>query len=444
VSGLTAAEILERRRRFLSRALSLHYDEPLHIVRGQGQYLFDADGRRYLDCINNVAHVGHCHAKVVEAAARQTASLNTNTRFLHENVVQYAERLAATFPDPLEVCFFVCSGSEANELALRLARTHTGRTGVVVHEGAYHGNTSSLTEVSPYKFDGPGGFGRPGHVQVASAPDPYRGRFRADDPDAGERYADFVSAALRYARDVGYPAAAFLAEPLLGAGGHVVPPPGYLRFAFGHARAAGAVCVADEVQTGFGRVGSHFWAFETQDAVPDVVTMGKPIGNGHPLAAVITTREIARSFENGPEYFNTFGGNPVSCAVGLAVLEVIEEEGLQHRALAVGGWLRAALDELAASREAIGDVRGLGMFLGVELVRDRETREPAADLTRRVVNRCKDEGVLLSTEGPLGNVVKIKPPLVFSEEDADRLVETLDGVLRRESGRARGARAAVG
>jgi 4-aminobutyrate aminotransferase-like enzyme len=444
MSGLSAAEILDRRGRFLSRALSLHYDEPLHIVRGQGQYLYDAGDRRYLDCINNVAHVGHCHPKVVDAAARQSALLNTNTRFLHENVVRYAERLAATFPQRLEVCFFVCSGSEANELALRLARTHTGRSGVVVHEGAYHGNTSSLTEVSPYKFDGPGGSGRPPHVHVASAPDPYRGRFRADDPEAGAKYADFVSAAVRYARDAGSPAAAFLAEPLLGAGGHVVPPPGYLAFAFEHARAAGAVCIADEVQTGFGRVGSHFWAVETQDAVPDVVSMGKPIGNGHPLAAVITTREIARSFEHGPEYFNTFGGNPVSSAVGLAVLDVIAEEGLQRRALEVGRRLRDGLRELATRHEAIGDVRGLGLFLGVELVRDRETREPAAELARRVVNRCRDEGVLLNTEGPLGNVIKIKPPLVFSEGDADQLCETMGGALRREgSRRLPGAEAGV-
>ncbi|MEE8467563.1 MAG: aminotransferase class III-fold pyridoxal phosphate-dependent enzyme, partial [Planctomycetota bacterium] len=310
------------RRRHLLGALSLSYREPLKIVRGSGTYLFDESGRRYLDCVNNVCHVRHCHPRVVEAAARQMAELNTNTRYLHDHLVTYARRLTELLPDPLGVCALVCSGSEANELALRLARAATGRRGVVVLDAAYHGNAGALVEISPYKFDGPGGRGRPQHVHVAPTPDPYRGEHRG--PDAGLRYAGSVRDALQRGEETGIPAGAFLSESLLGCAGQIDPPPGFLAAAFEHVRAAGGVCIADEVQVGFGRVGSHFWGFETQGAVPDVVTLGKPIGNGHPMAAVVTTPEISEAFDTGMEYFNTFGGNPVSCAVGLAVLDVIE------------------------------------------------------------------------------------------------------------------------
>jgi 4-aminobutyrate aminotransferase-like enzyme len=422
-------EALEARRRHLGPSLSVSYRQPLKIVRGWMQYLFDHRGRPYLDGVNNVCHVGHCHPRVVEAACRQMARLNTNTRYLYDQLAEYAERLTATLPDPLSVCYFVCSGSEANELALRLARTHTGRQGAIVVDGAYHGNTGNVIGLSPYKFDGPGGRGAPAEVRVVTMPDGYRQRHKHADPEAGRKYADEVATAAADLESSGPGLAAFFCESLLGCGGQVILPGGYLEHAFRHVRAAGGVCVADEVQTGFGRVGSHFWAFETQGVVPDVVTLGKPIGNGHPLAAVVTTPEIAASFDNGMEYFNTFGGNPVSCAVGLAVLDAIDEEGLQAHAAAVGGRLKAGLETLAARHQLVGEVRGLGLFLGVELVRDRETLDPAADEAAEAVERVKQRGILLSTDGPLHNVVKIKPPLPFAEENADQFVEALDEAL---------------
>ncbi len=420
------------RQQLIGPGLSVAYQEPLHVVRGRGQTLYDAAGRTYLDAVNNVAHVGHSHPTVVRAAARQMAVLNTNTRYLHEAILEYAARLCRLFPDPLTVCYLVCSGSEANELALRLARAHTGGTDLVVLRGAYHGNTGALIDASPYKFDGTGGQGAPPHVHVAEMPDDYRGQFRREDSDRGRKYAEDVRRALERAHRAGRTVSAFLSESLMGCGGQIDPPPGYLAAAYAHARAAGAVCIADEVQIGFGRMGSHFWGFETQDVVPDIVTLGKPIGNGHPLGAVVTTAAIAMSFDDGMEYFNTFGGNPVSCAVGLAVLDVIEGQGLQQHALDVGSALRERLTALQQSHPVIGDVRGRGLFLGVELVRNRQTREPAPAVARYVVERMKELGVLLSTDGPDANVLKIKPPMVFSAEDGDRLVAALDRVLAED------------
>lgn len=422
--------ILAARRELLGPSLSVSYRHPLVIVHGRGHHLYDAEGQAYLDCVNNVAHVGHGHPRVVAALQRQAAVLNTNTRYLHPQLVRYAERLTALFPAPLRVCFFVCSGSEANELALRMARTYTGAHDVVVVEGAYHGNTNALVEISPYKFNGPGGTGAPAYVHPVVMPDVYRGPYRREDRGAGVRYAGHVQGALEKAARAGRRVAAFFCESLLGCGGQIVLPDGYLAEAFRHVRAAGAVCIADEVQVGFGRVGSHFWGFQTQGVVPDIVTLGKPMGNGHPLAAVVTTPEIARSFANGMEYFNTFGGNPVSCAVGLAVLDVIVEEGLQERAARVGDHFLASLRGLMDVHPLIGDVRGLGMFLGVELVRDRETRAPAPRHATYIVERLREQRILLSTDGPFHNVIKIKPPLSFGEAEADRVVTTLDQVLR--------------
>jgi 4-aminobutyrate aminotransferase-like enzyme len=361
------------------------------------------------------------------------AVLTTNTRYLHEHLVRYAERLTSTLPQPLRVCYFVNSGSEANELALRLARAHTGERDVVVLEAGYHGNTSTLVEVSPYKFDGPGGAGAPPWVHKVPMPDTYRGPFRRDDELAGMKYAQAVRDAVGRVRQGGRRPSAFLCESILSCGGQIVLPPGYLAEAYRHVRAAGGVCIADEVQVGFGRVGSHMWAFETQGVVPDVVTMGKPIGNGHPIGAVVTTPEIAASFTNGMEYFNTFGGNPVSCAIGLEVLDVMAREGLQVRAGAVGSHLLARLAEVGARHSIIGDVRGLGLFAGVELVIDSARPMPATRHAGYVANRMRDRGVLLSTDGPDNNVLKIKPPLCFTEADADRLADTLDGVLRESA-----------
>jgi 4-aminobutyrate aminotransferase-like enzyme/Ser/Thr protein kinase RdoA (MazF antagonist) len=426
------AELLEARRRWVGPSLSLAYDQPLLIVRGSRQFLYDHTGRAYLDAVNNVCHVGHSHPRVVEAARRQMTVLNTNTRYLHENLLRYAERLTATFPEPLRVCYFVCTGSEANELALRLARAHTRQRDLVVVDGAYHGHTTSLIEASPYKYDGPGGEGAPAHVHKVVMPDAYRGPYRHGEAKLGERYATHVRDAIGAARAQKRGVAAFICESLLGCAGQIVLPAGYLATAYRHAREAGAVCIADEVQVGFGRVGTHFWGFETQGVVPDIVTLGKPIGNGHPLAAVVTTPEIAASFDNGMEYFNTFGGNPVSCAVGMAVLDVLEEEGLQARARDVGAGLLDGLARVMEHHPVIGDVRGLGLFVGVELVIDRTTREPAPEQADYVIQRLREQGILVSTDGPFHNVLKIKPPLVFSADDAARLVAALDGILAED------------
>jgi len=427
-----SAAILRARGVNLSRTLSVSYKRPLHIARGFMQHLYDADGQRYLDAVNNVPHVGHCHPRVVRAAQLQSSILNTNTRYLHENLARYAQRLCARLPERLQVCFFVNSGSEANDLALRLARTHTKRTDIIVIDGAYHGNLTSLIEISPYKFDGHGGTGAEPHVHKVPTPDLYRGLYRAGEPKAAAKYAGFVDTAIAHARRRGTGVAAFIGESVMSCAGQIVLPPGYLRSIYSKIRAAGGVCIADEVQVGFGRVGSHFWAFETQDVVPDIVTMGKPIGNGHPLGAVATTPEIAASFDNGMEYFNTFGGNPVSCAVGLAVLDVIEEEELQSRAQLVGDRLGSGLRDLIGRHRIVGDVRGLGLFLGVELVRDRGSREPAGDEASYVAERMKEQGILVSTDGPAHNVLKIKPPLAFNESDADQFVDALDAILGEE------------
>jgi len=421
--------LLAARRERIGPSLSVSYRRPLTIVRGWMQHLYDADGRAYLDAVNNVPHVGHSHPRVVAAGQRQMAVLNTNTRYLNERLVAYAERLCATLPAPLRICYFVNSGSEANELALRLARAATGTRETIVVDVGYHGNTNAVVEISPYKFNGRGGSGAAPHVHVVPMPDTYRGLYRAPDRDAGRKYAAHVDEAVQRITARGERVGAFIAESVLSCGGQIVLPPGYLAAAYRAVREAGGVCIADEVQVGFGRVGTHFWAFETQGVVPDIVTMGKPIGNGHPLGAVVTTPEIARAFANGMEYFNTYGGNPVSCAIGTAVLDVIADERLQDQALRVGAHLLSRLRDVQSRHALVGDVRGLGLFIGVELVRDRDSLEPAGDEAGVIANRMRDRGVLVSTDGPFHNVLKIKPPLCFSEEDADLLASTLDDLL---------------
>jgi 4-aminobutyrate aminotransferase-like enzyme/Ser/Thr protein kinase RdoA (MazF antagonist) len=425
------ATLKQQRDRWISPALSLSYDTPLKIVRGEGATLIDETGRRYLDLVNNVCHVGHAHPRVVGAIAAQAARLNTNTRYLHDNLVEYARRLTMLLPPELSTVFFVNSGSEANDLALRLSLAYSGGDQVLVLDHAYHGNLSSLIDISPYKFNGPGGAGRKRHVWVAEMPDLYRGRIRDGEVDAGRRYADRIGVLLRDMSGLDRRLAAFFVEPLLGCGGQLVLPDGYLKAAFEEVHAAGGVCICDEVQIGFGRVGSHFWGFETQGVVPDIVTMGKPIGNGHPMGAVACRPEIAEAFAGGMEYFNTFGGNPVSAAAGLAVLDVIRDERLMANAAARGAQLHAGLTALGERHPLIGDVRGLGLFMGVELVRDPDTLEPAAREIKSIVEAMKGEGILLSTEGPHHNVLKIKPPLVISEAECTRFLDTLDEVLAR-------------
>jgi 4-aminobutyrate aminotransferase-like enzyme len=419
--------LLSRRRERIGPSLSLGYQKPLAIVRGRGQFLFEPDGRAYLDCVNNVCHVGHSHPRVVAALAGQAATLNTNTRYLHPHLVEFAERLTGTLPDPLSVCYFVNSGSEANELAIRLARIYTNRHDVIVLDDAYHGNTSTLVDLSPYKCEGPGGQGLPEWAHKVAKPDLYRGPHRGEG--VGRAYAEYVREVCERLSAENRPPALFLCESLIGCGGQIVPPAGYLQHAFAHVREAGGVCIADEVQVGMGRVGTRWWAFEAQGVVPDIVTIGKPIGNGHPLGAVVTTPAIAQSFANGMEFFSTFGGNPVSMAVGLAVLDVIEEEGLRERAERVGRYLTEGFLALGENHAQIGDVRGLGTFMGVELVADRETRTPATEDTASLIEYLKADGILLAAEGPHHNVLKIKPPLQFQETDADLLLGAVDRAL---------------
>ena len=421
--------LLAQRRALLGGNLSLAYNHPLHIVRGSMQYLWDEQGRRYLDSYNNVPHVGHCHPRVVQAGQAQMAVLNTNTRYLHELTNAYAERLGAMLPGALKVCYFVNSGSEANELALRLARAHTARRDLIVLEHAYHGNTTTLIDISPYKHGGRGGGGSPPWVHVAPLPDLYRGAYRRDDAGAGNKYAAHVAHIIDALRTSGAGLCGFLAESWPSVGGQMSLPADYVRAVYGMVRAAGGVCIADEVQTGYGRLGDHFWGFEAYGVVPDIVVLGKPIGNGHPIGAVVTTPEIANSFNNGMEFFSTFGGNTVSCAIGISVLDVVVEERLQVHAQRIGRHLLGRFGELGSRHSLIGEVRGAGLFLGVELVTDRKSREPATREAAAIANRMRDLGVLLGTDGPFHNVIKIRPPMPFTVQDADVLVAALDSAL---------------
>jgi 4-aminobutyrate aminotransferase-like enzyme/Ser/Thr protein kinase RdoA (MazF antagonist) len=427
-----AAETQAARQALLGSNLSISYQRPLKVVRGWMQYLYSDSGRAFLDTYNNVPLVGHSHPRVVSAVQDQIALLNTNTRYLHDMIAKYAARLTRLLPDPLRVCYFVNSGSEANELAVRMARAHTRREDVIVLEDAYHGNTSAMIDISPYKFVGPGGQGRKPWVHVAPIADDYRGEYRREDPEAGRKYAQFVSEMVDQLERENRGIAAFIAETLPSVAGQIVFPSGYLAEAYQHVRAAGGVCIADEVQVGFARLGSHFWGFETQAVVPDIVVLGKPIGNGFPLAAVVTSREIAHSFANGMEFFSTFGGNPVACAAGLAVLDVLEEDKLQENALRVGTSWKDALTQLQAKFPVIGDVRGSGLFLGVDLVRDQDTREPATDEAGYIVNRLRECGVLTGTDGPGHNVIKLRPPLVFSETDAKLFTSIFETILSED------------
>lgn len=426
---LSPQKIIELRKKLIGKSLRTHYKEPIKVGRGALQYLYDDKGKTYLDCVNNVAHVGHSNPRVVKAAQRQMAILNTNTRYLYDYLVKYAEKLVKKFPEPLKVVFFVNSGSEANGLALRLAYTYTGKKNMIVIDHAYHGNTSSLVDLSPYKFEGPGGCGPGPHTYKVTMPDTYRGPYKRNDKDAGIKYARHVIDTIERLKEEGKGLAGFIAESLLGCGGQVPLPNNYLKTVFKAVREAGGVCIVDEVQVGFGRVGSHFWGFEKQDVIPDIVTLGKPIGNGHPLGAVVTTHEIAEAFNNGMEYFNTFGGNPVSCIFGMEVLDVIEEEKLQENALRVGNRVVEGFKELQNKYPIIGDVRGSGLFIGVELVKNPETIEPAPELAMEIVERMKEKGVFLNTEGPYNNVLKIKPPIIFTINNADQLIISMEEVL---------------
>lgn len=426
VGGVTP--VLDRRRRALHPGYFLSYDRPLHLVRGEGAWLFDADGRSYLDCYNNVPSVGHCHPRVVEAISRQAQQLNTHTRYLHENVVRLAERLAALLPGDLDRSSFVCTGTEANDLAVQMARAATGHDGVVVSEGSYHGNSTLVRQLSTIAYPADE---RPPWLGAVEPPNLYRGRFRADEPDAGARYATLVSHEIEELAGRGHQLAAFVVDSIWDSNGVLVPPDDYLPRVVEAVHAAGGLVVADEVQAGHGRTG-RWWGVEAHGITPDIVTMGKGMGNGHPVAAVVTTTAIGTAFAEQVPYFNTFGGNPVSAAAALAVLDVIEDEGLLANAEAVGGRVGDGLRELAGRHEVIGDVRGRGLFWGIELVGDRGDRRPLSpEATQSLVTDLAEAGLLVGVSGPDRNVLKFRPPLVFGAAEADRALEILDRELGR-------------
>jgi alanine-glyoxylate transaminase / (R)-3-amino-2-methylpropionate-pyruvate transaminase len=424
-TGLSADEVLRLRKEFLSPGIFLYYRKPLMIVEGKMQYVWDDQGRRYLDALGGIVtiSVGHCHPEMLKAAQRQNELLqHSTTIYLHPNIAQYAEKLAAKMSGDLKVCYFVNSGSEANDLAMLMARAYTGNYDMIALRNAYHGGNASgmgLTAHSTWKFNTPHSFG----VHHAMTPDPYRGLWRRDDADAGKKYAADVKNLIDYATPGQI--AGYIAESIQGVGGVIVFPDGYLKQAYEFVRAAGGVCIADEVQAGFGRTGTHYWGFETQGVIPDIVCMAKGIGNGAPLGAVVTTPKIAQALSQRI-HFNTFGGNPVVCAQGMAVLEIIDREKLQENALKIGEQLLDGLSHLQQKHNIIGDVRGKGLMLGIELVKDRKTKEPAKAECAQVLETCKEMGLLLGKGGLNGQTIRFSPPMCLTSADADLLLEVLD------------------
>jgi len=418
--------LLNRRYRLLGKGSPLFYDKPLHIVRGEGVWLYDAEGRRYLDAYNNVPHVGHSHPRVVEAISRQAATLNIHTRYLHENILEYGERLISTFDPPLSMAMFACTGSEANDVAMQMARLCTGNKGFIATDFAYHGNTTAVWTVSSFftaRED------RLPYVQTVPAPDSYRVRAAFSDRNLGDAYARTVQDAVDALHADGIGVAGIIFDTIYSSEGLPDVPQDYVRKAIDIVRSAGGLYVADEVQPGFGRMGDHMWGYQHYGVVPDIVTLGKPMGNGHPISAIIAREELVEAFTGKKMYFNTFGGNPVSCAAALAVLDIIEDDGLVAHAREVGDYVQRGLRELKHKHQLIGDVRGRGLFFGAELVRDRKTLEPATAEARQVVNAMRDRGVLISKIGMHDNILKMRPPMPFSTEHADLLLSTLDECL---------------
>ncbi|ASP66851.1 aspartate aminotransferase family protein [Sinorhizobium meliloti] len=415
--------LIARREKVLGPAYRLFYEKPLHLVRGEGVFLCDAAGERYLDAYNNVSSVGHCHPRVVEAITRQTAVLNTHTRYLHEGIVDYAEALTATFPEALSQAMFTCTGSEANDLAVRIARFVTGGTGIIATELAYHGLTSAVAEFSPSLGEsvtlGP-------HVRTVSAPDSYR----HSPEEIMEKFGRDVRAAIADLKRHGIKPAMLITDTIFSSDGIFDGPRGFLKPAVDAIHEAGGLFVADEVQPGFGRTGETMWGFERHGVAPDIVTIGKPMGNGYPMAGIVLRPEVIAEFGPRARYFNTFGGNPVAAAAGKAVLDTIRTEGLQQNALVVGRHIMDRVKSLSAIHPAIGDVRGSGLFIGVEIVADSTTKRPDAALTTRIVNGLRERRILISASGPNANVLKIRPPLIFSRENADMLVDALGNVLK--------------
>lgn len=426
--GTPNTDLIHYRKQHLGKSLSLQYKEPIKMVRGAGQYLMDQYGRKYLDTVNNVAHVGHENYAVVKAGQEQMALINTNSRYLHDNINALAQELIETLPPELSVLHFVNSGSEANELAIRMVKAVTGERDIIASEVGYHGNSNMCIDISSYKFDGKGGSGAPEHTHIFPLPDAFRGTYRGED--SGEKYAEEVQKQIDAIHEKGRGVGAFIIEPIISCGGQIELPEGFLAKAYESVRAAGGLCISDEVQTGCGRMGKTFWGFQLHNVVPDIVTIGKPLGNGHPVAAVACTREVADKFANGMEYFNTFGGNPVSCAIGAEVIRTVKREHLQENALKVGTFLKDELAKLAKEFPIIGDVRGQGLFLGIEFV-DADMN-PLAEQTDYLANRMKDHGILMSTDGPDHNVLKIKPPIIFTKANAEEVLFYLRKILTED------------
>jgi len=423
--------LVERRKKAMGPAYSHFYSKPLYLVRGEGVWVYDSEGRKYLDCYNNVPSVGHCHPFVVEALARQASTLNTHTRYLHHEIIEYAEMLAATLPGELSVCMLVCTGTEANDLAYRIARTVTGNIGAISTTGAYHGNSTLVSELSR---DYGSTEALPNFVVYADPPYTYRGRYPESQPDAMVAYAGLVDDAIAVLDERGIRPAMMIVDSIYDGRGTLTPPPEYLQAVYPKVRAAGGLMIADEVQSGLTRLGDNYWGFMDSGVIPDIVTMGKPMGDGHPLAVVVTTPQIAADFAKRRDYFNTFGGNPVSAAVGKAVLQVVERENVLANVHAAGTRLKQGLLRLAGTHGLIGEVRGKGLFQAVELVLDRDSKEPARAAARGVAETLRERGVLVSTVGEFGNIVKIRPPLVFSTKHADILLERLDEALTLNAG----------
>ncbi len=421
----STASIISQRHRSISPILSLSYEKPIYMKGAAFQYMYDAYGNAYLDAYNNIPHVGHLHPKVVTAGQRAMARLNTNTRYLYDDLNVYSEKLLAKFPKELSKVFFVNSGSAASDLAIRLATYFTKKKKIVVMEHGYHGHTRNGIEISDYKFNNKKGLGKQDHIIKAEIPDTYNGKYKNNDGTAGLAYANDLISQIMWSKNE---IAAFISEPIVGCAGQVPLAKGYLAAIYPEIRKQGGVCISDEVQTGFGRLGDVFWGFEAQAVVPDIVVLGKPMGNGHPMGAVVCTEEIAKSFESGVEFFSSFGGNPVSMAIGLAVLDVIEEEQLQQNALEVGNYYQNELRKLQKENPCIGDIRGSGLFIGIEIIHP-QNQSPNRALAHQIKNNLRNQHILISTDGPFDNVIKSKPPICFTKKDVDRVINAIMEVL---------------
>ena len=427
--GRQKACVLDKRRSHFGENLKLTYAKPVMFLRGWRHHLFDEWGRPYLDSYNNVPHVGHAHPRIQAVAADQLLRMNSNTRYLHPAQTEFAEKILSKMPNELDVCFFVNSGTEANELALRLARAHSGGKDMVTPDHGYHGNTTGAIDISAYKFNAKGGVGQTDWVQLVDVADEYRGPYRVDDSRRAQKYAGQVGDAISRIERRGGKLAGFIAETFPSVGGQIIPPKGYLSEVYRRVRHAGGVCIADEVQTAFGRLGDYYFAFEQQKVTPDIVVMGKPVGNGHPIGVLVTRRDIAESFAKGPEYFSTFGGSNLSCRIGKEVLDIVDDEGLMQNARLMGSELINGLKRLQEKHALIGDVRGYGLFIGLDLVTNRETREPATQVADYVKNRMREERILMGTEGPADNILKIRPPLTIETLDVEMILTVMDKVL---------------